>query len=266
MKLKQWSIYSALFLSMMVAVSGCGKKHDDFDDDDDNGGGSKTEAPATAVDPATAATVSGSVVFEGTPPAPSTVKMDADPVCSAKASTEGATVTQEVAVKDGKLANVFVYVSGGLEGKTFPTPTDPVTITQEGCRYHPHVLGIMVGQPLKITNGDQTLHNIHATPTKNAAFNIAQSSQGAETEKKFDQEEVMVPVSCDVHGWMHSFIGVLTHPFYSVSAEDGSFSLKGLPPGDYTVTAWHEKYGKQDQKVTVGPKETKSITFTFKAQ
>jgi plastocyanin len=266
MKLNRLSVLTALSLSVAIALSACGKKHDDFDDDDDDqGGGGKTEA-TTTVDPATAATVTGVINFEGTPPAPTPVKMESDPVCSAKAASESSDVTQDVVVNNGKLANVFVYVSGGLEGKSFSPPADPVSINQEGCRYHPHVLGIMVGQTLKIKNSDATLHNIHATPTKNAAFNVAQSTQGMETEKKFDQEEVMVPVSCDVHGWMRSYIGVLPHPFYGVSGDDGTFTLKGLPPGEYTITAWHEKYGKQDQKVTVAAKESKNVTFTFKAQ
>jgi plastocyanin len=263
MKLNRLSIYAALLLTFSVVA--CGGKEDEFDDIDEDGdenGAATTAAPA--VDPATAATITGVVNFEGTAPAPTPVKMESDPVCNAATADAKPESTQEVVVTDGKLGNVFVYVSGGMEGKTFPPPSETAEIDQQGCRYHPHVIGVMVGQPLKIKNNDATLHNVHGTPAKNKQFNIAQATQGKENEVTFDQEEVMIPVSCDVHGWMRSYVGVLPHPFFATSGTDGAFSIKGLPPGDYTLTAWHEKLGKQEQKVTVGAKETKNISFSFK--
>jgi len=250
---KVWLVLS-IALSLLALAAACGgSKTPD----------TNTPSSETAAAPYNGPTgsVSGVISYEGTPPAPKKIDTNADPVCGQKNPN---LATDDTVVKDGKLANVFVYVSGGLEGKSFAPPADPVTINQEGCRYHPHVLGIMVGQTLKIKNSDATLHNIHATPTKNTAFNVAQSTQGMETEKKFDQEEVMVPVSCDVHGWMRSYIGVLPHPFYGVSGDDGTFTLKGLPPGEYTITAWHEKYGTQKQEIEVKDGQNQ-LNFTFKA-
>jgi hypothetical protein len=264
MKLNRFlSLQAVLLLSCTLAISSCGKKSDDYNLDDDTeqeGGG---DAGAATIDPATAATITGTVNFEGAAPAPEMIDMSADQVCMAN-STPETREKQEVMVKDGKLANVFVYVSKGLDGK-FKPPTEPAVLDQHGCAYHPHVLGVMVGQPLEITNSDETLHNIHPTPQKNKAFNLAQPTKGSKHEVTFDQEEVMIPVSCDVHGWMRSYVGVLPHPAFATSGTDGKFSFKA-PPGTYTITAWHEKLGKQEQQVTVGASETKDLTFTFKAQ
>jgi plastocyanin len=256
------SSFFALSLTALVCASllaGCSNKEDELFGE----AGEEGEGSVMKIDPATAATVGGSVVFEGTAPTPTPLDMSADAVCSA-----GGTAAQgagDAVVTNGKLANVFVYVSKGLEGKRFETPKEAVTLDQKGCRYHPHVLGLMVGQTLKIVNSDATVHNVHPTPKINKAFNVAQTSAGSTTDKTFDNEEVMIPISCDIHGWMRSYVGVLPHPFYSVSGTDGAFSLKGMPPGTYTITAWHEKFGQQTQQVTVAAKESKNITFTFKA-
>jgi hypothetical protein len=132
------------------------------------------------------------------------------------------------------------------------------------CRYTPHVFGVRVGQPLDITNSDPTLHNIHATPKNNAEFNQGQPIQGMKTTKTFTTPEVMVPFKCDVHGWMNAYVGVLDHPYFATTGTDGKFSLKSLPPGTYTIEAWHERLGAQTQSVTIGAKETKEVNFTFK--
>lgn len=247
-------------VASLALTTGCGKS----DDAGKFSGAESGSGTVTKVDPATAATVTGTVAFEGTAPAEAPVTVT-DDHCNAGAAANTPEVTNDVVVTDGKLANVFVYVSGGLEGRTFETPKEPATLDQKGCRYHPHVLGVMVGQPVKIVNSDETLHNVHAQPAKNDGFNLAQPTAGMTTTKTFDHEEVMVPVTCDVHGWMHSYVGVVSNPFFAVTPTNGSFSLRGLPPGTYTVTAWHEKFGKQQQQVTVGAKESKAITFTFKA-
>ena len=168
-------------------------------------------------------------------------------------------------VKDGKLANVFVYIKDGLGNFSYDAPSGPMTIDQHGCRYHPHVFGIRVGQELDIVNSDPTLHNIHALPKSNSEFNTGQPIQGMKTMHMFNAKEVMVPFKCDVHGWMNAYIGVLDHPFFGVTDADGKFSLKGVPPGTYTIEAWHEKGGTQTAMVTIGAKETKPANFTFKA-
>jgi len=226
--------------------------------------GAAAPVPATApADQASAATVTGKVKFEGTAPAPQPIKLSSDPYC--QKANPGLATENEVVGKDGALGNVFVYVKDGLGNRTFAAPSNPVVLDQKGCHYAPHVLGIQVGQPLQIVNSDDTLHNVHGLPKANKEFNQGQPIQGMKMTHTFSTKEVMVPFKCDVHGWMNAWIGVLDHPYYAVTSADGSFSLKGLPPGTYTIEAWHEKLGTQTQTVTVGEKETKDVAFTFKA-
>jgi hypothetical protein len=161
---------------------------------------------------------------------------------------------------------VFIYVKKGLEGKKFPTPTQKVSIDQQGCTYHPHVFGMMAKQPLEIINSDNTLHNIHALPKSSSPFNLAQPKQGTRMTKTFDKSEVMVKIKCDVHGWMAAYVGVLDHPFYAVSDDKGGFTIKDLPAGSYEIEAWHEKYGAQTMKVTVGAADVKTADFTFEGK
>ena len=219
---------------------------------------------AAAVDPATAATIKGKVTFEGTAPANAPIKMNADPYCMSANKTPQTQETYMVG-KGGELGNVFVYISDGLGDRTFEAPKDPVVIDQQNCRYHPHVLGIMVGQPLQILNSDGTLHNIHASPTKNQEFNTGQPIKGMKTDHVFTAAETMVPFKCDVHGWMNAYAGVLPHPYFAVTGEDGTFTIKNLPPGTYKLTAWHEKAGTQTADITVAAKDEKENNFTFKA-
>ena len=245
-----WAVVSILALSAAVA---CG------------GGGSdapaESAAPAApAFDPATAGNITGSIMLEGTPPAAETIRMNSDPVCSKEATN---TETNYYVVGgSGGLGNVFVYVKEGLTG-SFPAASDTVVLDQKGCRYTPHVFGIQVGQTLQVHNGDPTLHNIHATPTANAEFNTGQPIQGMTFDRTFDSAEVMVPFRCDVHSWMNAYVGVLDHPFFAVSGDDGSFDISTLPPGDYVVEAWHEELGTQTQNVTVGEGATADVSFTF---
>jgi plastocyanin len=220
-------------------------------------------APA-AVDSATAATIKGKVTVDGTVPANAAIKMNADPYCLTVNKTAQTQETYMVG-KAGELGNVFVYIQDGLGDRTFAAPTDPVVIDQQNCRYHPHVMGLMVGQPLQILNSDGTLHNIHAIPTKNAEFNTGQPIKGMKTDHIFTAAETMVPFKCDVHGWMNAYAGVLPHPYFAVTGEDGTFTIKNLPPGEYTVAAWHEKLGTQTAKITVAAKDEKESNFTFKA-
>ena len=140
-----------------------------------------------------------------------------------------------------------------------------MTVDQKECRYHPHVFGVQVGQPLEILNSDPTLHNIHAVAKNNREFNNGQPLQNMKTTHTFTAPEVMVPFKCDVHGWMNAFVGVLNHPYFAVTDAAGTFNLKTLPAGTYTIEAWHEKLGTMTQTVTIGAKETKDIAFTFKA-
>lgn len=212
------------------------------------------------------ATVSGRVRFTGTKPTNARIDMSEEAACKNKYPTPPTAETVMVNA-NGTLANVFVYVKSGLPaGATYPPPAGPVVIDQDGCRYKPHVLGIRVGQTLEIRNSDPVLHNIKAKGTKNRPFNVSQPSAGMKTNRTFSAPEVMVALECSVHGWMNAFVGVQAHPFFAVTGGDGSFSLKGLPPGTYTLEAWHEKYGTQTATVTVTGTETKTSDFTFAAR
>jgi plastocyanin len=179
---------------------------------------------------------------------------------------QGGGVTQTVVLgPDATLGNVFVYVKDGLGTLVFPVPQAPVVLDQRHCMYAPRVFGIQAGQSLEIRNSDSTLHNIHARPEVNREFNRGQGSAGMTHTHVFTAPEVMVPFKCDVHKWMNAWVGVLNHPFHAVTGTDGTFSLIGLPPGTYTIEVWHETLGTQTQIVTVGPKATARIAFSFQA-
>jgi len=263
MRLRSVWVYSIGF-ALAVSVAACGGGQETA---------SSTSAPAAGasktgqqVDPATAGEVKGVVTIDGTAPKNEAIKMNADPVCVKQ--TAGSPQMQETYMvgSDGKaLGNVFVYVKDGLGNYVFEQPTETAKIDQQNCRYHPHVFGMRVGQKLEIVNSDPTLHNIHAMPKANTEFNNGQPIQGMKMEHTFTAKEVMVPFKCDVHGWMNAYVGVLDHPYFAVTDADGKFDLKQLPPGTYTIEAWHEKLGATSQSVTVGDKETKEITFTLKA-
>jgi plastocyanin len=222
------------------------------------------QAAAPASGGAMNAVIRGTIAFEGTAAKGEALKMDADPVC--KGLHSAPVTSQDVVVNaNNTLRWVMVYVKDGLGGHTFPTPTEPVMIDQKGCVYDPHVIGMMANQPVKILNSDETLHNIHAMPKVNTGFNIGMPRKGMEQTKTFKEPEVPIHIKCDVHKWMSSYVGVFSHPFYGVTGENGSFELKGLPAGTYTIEAWHEKFGTQQASVTVGEAETKDVSFTFKA-
>ena len=234
------------------------------------GGGSAPEqgaappaaAPTTSpVDPATAGSISGKITFAGTAPAPRVLSTDSDENCK----TDGPPITDESLLvgADGGVKDVFVYVKDGLGTMRFPIPSTPIVLDQKGCHYIPHVFGVQVGQPVEVRNSDSTLHNIHAIPKANQEFNQGQPLVGMKMTHVFSTAEVMLPFKCDVHPWMHSYVGVLDHPFYAVTAPDGTFTIKGLPPGTYTIETWQEKLGTQTQMVTVGAKETKEVAFSY---
>ena len=208
------------------------------------------------------ASISGKISFEGTAPAPEKIKTSADPKCQAM-HPQGLE-RQTIDAGGGGLKDVFVYVKSGLSG-TYPAPTEPVLLDQKGCMYQPHIITVQAGQPLKIRNSDDTLHNIHPRPTANPEFNIGQPRQGMESTKTFDKQEIMIPVGCDVHPWMRSFIAVVGHPFFAVSKDDGTYEIKGLPAGEYEIEAWHEKLKTQTQKVTVKDGEKAKADFSYKS-
>jgi hypothetical protein len=251
-------IFTAL---LIVSLAGCGKKEETTTEAPSE---TTTAPPPTLIDQATVGEVDGKITFDGAKPKQQRIMMDQDPVCVQKHSTP--VVAEDGGVNDnGTLPNVFVYVKTGAEKYTFAPPADPVVLDQDGCMYKPHVLGILAGQTLKIVSSDPTTHNIHPMPKDNMEWNMSQAPGAAPIEKKFARPEIMVPVKCNQHPWMRAWIGVSANPFFAVSGSDGTFSIKGLPPGNYTIEAWTATFGTQDQTVTVGAKETKTVDFKFKA-
>jgi len=228
--------------------------------------GAASTVPAATAAPvsAEAATINGTVKFEGAAAKMGALQMGADPYCASQHASAPAMDEEVVVGPAGELANVIVFIKETPAGN-WPTPTTPAVLDQHGCQYHPHVNAVQVGQPFDIVNNDDTLHNVHAMPETNRQFNEGQPVKGMKSTKKFDQVE-MKPfrIKCDVHGWMKSYMAVLPHPFHAVSQMNGTFSIGNLPAGTYHLVAWHEKYGQQEQEITVAAKEQKAVTFTFK--
>jgi len=216
-----------------------------------------------AGDAGAAAAVTGTITFAGKAPPLKPLAMDADPACAKKHS---APVANEALVlgNGNTMGNILVFVSKGVPaGKTWPAPKTPAVLDQVGCQYKPHVMGIMVGQAYRILNSDGILHNVHALPKINKQFNKPMPATVKETTVTFDKPEAVFQIKCDVHPWMSAYVGAFTHPFYSVTGTDGKFTINGLDPGTYELTAWHERLGTQTASVTVGASGSKNQDFKF---
>jgi plastocyanin len=251
---------AAAMLSFMLA---CGDS-DDEDDVAEEGAATET-AGVPYKSSGNEGSITGAISFTGEAPAPKPISMDADAAC---AQSNPNPQTEDVIVKDGKLANVLVYIKDGktadgksISGFKFDVPATEVTLDQKGCRYIPHVLGMMAGQKLKVLNSDPTAHNVHPSPKSNKEWNQSQPAGAQPIIQTFTRAEIVVPVKCNQHPWMKANIGVMKHPLFAVSGENGAFEIKGVPPGTYTVATWHERYGEKTQSVTVGAKETKTQDF-----
>jgi hypothetical protein len=210
-------------------------------------------------------TIAGSVRFEGPPSSPQPIDMSADPYCAG--AHGGQRVVSRTIDSDagGRLRSAVVYVKQGFPAQRPPVPTEPVLLDQRGCMYEPHVVALRTGQTLVVRNSDATLHNVHVSPRSNRGFNLGQPIRGLEAKRVFDKAEVGIKVACDIHGWMGGAIAVFDHPWFAVTGEDGSYSLEGLPPGDYVVEVWHETLGIQSQRVTVAEGGQATASFTFPA-
>ncbi len=253
--MKRW-----LFFPAALLLAGCGK----------------TELPKKAaaepaktvayfyVDAATAGTISGTVVFRGVRPSRQVISMEAEEGC--QQAHAGMPVYDDSILTGAKggLANTFVYIQAGLENKKFEPPRESVLIDQHGCMFLPRVIGIRAGQPLELKNSDSVSHNIHPMPANNREWNQQQSPGTPDVEHRFARPEVMIPVKCNVHAWMHAWIGVVDHPYYAVTGPDGAFALPNVPPGDYTVAVWHEKLGEQKQPVHLDASGKTAISFTYR--
>ncbi|MEO6724713.1 MAG: carboxypeptidase regulatory-like domain-containing protein [Blastocatellia bacterium] len=220
------------------------------------------------VDPKTAGTVTGSVRFAGKKPLRKQVDMNGDPQC---AKLHQSPVSDDViaANDEGKLANVFIYIKQGLEGKNFEPPANaemPAVMDQKGCWFGPRVLGVQVGQTLKVTNSDPLTHNIHPLAQINREWNQSQSPTTEPLTRRFSQPEVMIRVKCNIHSWMQAWIGVVPHPYFAVTGADGSFQLRDVPPGTYTIQAWQEQLGRQEQQIFLSPSGKSDIVFEFKGE
>jgi hypothetical protein len=245
---------AAIFILSVIVVFSCGREESPTP---------KSERAKTSdILPESLATLSFKTFLDGTPPVMPTISMSADQKCAAL-HQEQVKAEQVVLGDGGTLQNVFVYIKEGLEDRTFPLTSDTVVLDQQGCMYKPRVVGLQVNQTLLIVNSDPTLHNIHALPQINRGFNIAQPRRGMKTERTFTRPEVMIRVKCDVHPWMASYIGVLNHPYFAVSGTDGAGGLRNVPAGEYVVAAWHERYGEQEQRITLSAADEKTVEFRF---
>jgi len=208
-----------------------------------------------------AGSIDGVITLNGKAPAPKDLETGTDPVCHAKHKT----VKSEVYVvgEGNTLANIMVKITKGLAKKSYPAPKDALVVTQAGCTYSPHVFGVQKGQTVKVLNPDGTMHNVHTFPKQNRPFNKSMPKHMTETTTKFKKVEGPFQVKCDVHPWMGAWIEVLEHPYFSVTGKDGKFSIKDVPDGEYTVTAWHEEMGEQTGTVKVAGGSA-SLNFTFK--
>ena len=262
MKNRREFLVAGAAMAAGAAMVGCGGAGDGAKDAAKAPG--EVAVAYTKVDPATAAKVTGKVTYTGPKPVRKVIDMSSEET-ECRRSHKGPVQSEEVILNaDGTLANVFVYVSAGLEGKKFEPPKTPVKLNQSGCMFTPHVAGVMAGQPLVVANSDPVTHNVHPMPEKNREWNQGQPPGAPEIERTFAFEEIMIPVKCNVHSWMRSYIGVVAHPFFAVTGETGTFELGGLPPGEYTITAWHEKFGKQEAKVTLAASGAGTAEFGFK--
>jgi len=228
-------------------------------------GGGRCAEPRTPtpLDRSTAGSVSGAVRFEGVVPPMATLQLGAEPACGSQHA--GPVPAGDILVHDGKVENAFVYLKEGLGARVFAIPTDPVTIDQQGCLYRPHVVGVRACQPIAFLNSDTVLHNVHGTPAASSQWNFSMGVQHSRRTVTIETPEIMVQVRCDVHPWMRALVGVVDHPYFAVTGPDGQFHLPDVPPGDYVIGCWHERFGTREAKVTVGAGQEARVVFTYAA-
>ncbi len=230
-------------LALVLSICGCAPK--------------AVEPPGSVV---------GQVKFAGQTAKAVVIDMDQDPQC-VKLNPEAPREEQPVVVSpEGTLANVFVYVKSGLEGKKFEAPKTAVKIDQKGCWFEPRVIGMQTGQTLQVTNSDPVTHNIHPEAKVNREWNQSQAPEDGPLSRRFAQPEVMIRVKCNVHKWMRSWIGVVDHPYFAVTGGDGNFEFKDLPVGTYQVVAWHEKSGLQEKSLVITSGTKARLEFSFNGQ
>jgi len=244
--------FTIALCSLLLAAAGCRKTSTSASEQAKN---------YTTIDWANSGTITGTIHFTGKVPRPILIDMGQDPVCS----LAPANYTKQYVVDNDGLENVFVYVKSGLGDKAYAPSSTPEVIDQKGCRFVPHVIGVMAGQPISFTNSDATMHNVHMTPSlaTNQTVDISQPPNGPAATRTLATPELMIPVRCNNHPWMEGFINVVSNPFYAVSSDAGHFIIKGVPPGTYTIAADHEVLGEKTATVTVTPHQTATVDFTY---
>ncbi len=254
-------IASCCLLGWVAGISGCSRKSETTAQPDQRA--QEAVVPAFHADPVTAGSISGTIRYTGKRPARKAIDMGNDPACveahHGKAFDESLVVSSK-----GSLANVFIFVRGGLEGKRFETPSFPVVVDQNGCWFQPRIIGIQTGQLFEVRNSDPVTHNIHPMAQINREWNHSQGAGDPPMARKFAKPEVMIRVKCNIHSWMHAFVGVVDNPYFAVSKEDGSYSIENLPPGTYLIGFWQEALGTQERQVTVAPHSNTQVNLTFK--
>jgi plastocyanin len=216
------------------------------------------QTPKATVAAVPSDSIAGKILYTGPPPVLKHHSLNSEPDCEKK-HPDGI-MSQEVAVNSNHtLQNVLIYVKDGLPNKQYPTPATPVKVDQSGCMFLPHVVAVMINQPVQFLDSDNASHNVHAMPKLNRDWNVAQD-RGSSEVTKFPKFEIGMPVRCNIHRWMQMYINVLSNPFYAVTGKDGSYVIKGLPPGEYTIEVWQEKFGTQMLKVKTGTR----ADFTYK--
>jgi plastocyanin len=245
----------ALLLALFSGIIGCSKKESDAI--------SEPPAPTAVVDPSTAGSITGTVKFEGTAPVFHPIDMSAEAAC-VQAHPSPIIPPVVVTGPNGALSNTVVYVKSGLGSYHYDTPKDPAVLDQKGCMYDPRVVALMTNQPLAFKNTDPVTHNVHPMPRDNHPWNRSLAAGENPYVTTFAHPELAIPVACNIHPWMRAFLFLFDNPYFAVTSKSGTFDLKNLPPGTYTIEAWHERFGTEDQIVTIAPKESKSLSFTFK--
>jgi hypothetical protein len=247
-RVREASAFSfAFMLTISLGVAGCA---------------SHSNESLPTVDPATAGSITGTVTLDGPAPVLKPIDMSQSSAC-VQANPTPVTPPTVVVGDHGTLANVVVYVKSGLGDYRYNTPADTVILGQKNCMYEPHVVALMTNQPFVVQNNDPTMHNVHPMPKHNRQWSNSQPAGSAPLKSVFSRPEFAMPVLCNVHPWMRAYAFVFDHPYFAVTSKDGTFALNNLPPGTYTVEAWHENYPALDQTVTVGAKQSRTISFTF---
>jgi plastocyanin len=261
-RISKLSFMCGVVIVVFTTASGCATNQETTSEESPDVAINRLGRP---VDVLTAGSVSGKIRLEGNPPNRRAINMAAVPKCS-KENVSPPLTEEVVPGEDGTLQNVVVYLQGDFSSYTFDVPRLAARIDQKGCVYKPHAIALMAGQPLEVTNSDQATHNIHSLAKANRPRNDSQSPGARPITQTFAHQEIAIQVKCNVHPWMKAYVAVLSNPYFQVTGEDGSFDIKNVPPGTYELVAWHELFGTSKEVITIGPRESKRVTISFKTR